>query len=53
MTKSLHCVLSEVRKLPYYDGLTDVDLILDEFEREDLEDHYFRELELVLHATPA
>lgn len=31
MTNSLHCVSSEVRNIPYYDGLTDVDHVLDAF----------------------
>lgn len=50
--KSLHCVLSEVRKLPHYDGLTNVDIFLDEFESEVPEDHCFQELQLALRATP-
>jgi len=33
MTKLLHCVSSNIRNLPYYDGLTDVDKFLDGFER--------------------
>jgi len=41
----------EVRKLPYYDGLTNVDLFLDEFERKVLEDQCFQALELALCAT--
>jgi len=41
MNKYLHCVSLEVRNLSYYDGLTDVDKILDTFEREFLEDHHF------------
>ena len=53
MTKSLWCVLSEVRKLPYYDGLTDIDMVLDEFEHEVPEDHHFQTLELELHTAPA
>ena len=48
MMKSLHCVSSEVRKLPYYDGLTDVDLFLDKFEHEILKDRRFQTLELAL-----
>lgn len=52
MTKSLHCVSLEVRKLPYYDGLIDVDLFLDEFECEVPEDHCFQALELALCTTP-
>jgi hypothetical protein len=42
MTKSLRCVSSEVRNLPYYDGLTDVDKFLDAFEREVPEKHRFQ-----------
>ena len=34
ITKSLWCVSTKVRKLPHDDGLTDFDLVLDEFERE-------------------
>jgi len=37
MTQSLHCVSSEVINLPTYDGLNDVDIFLDAFEREVLE----------------
>jgi len=48
MTKSLHCVSSEVRKLPYYDCLTDVDMFLDAFEHEGHEDHRFQELHWAL-----
>ena len=33
MTKSLHCVSSQIRSLPYYDGLTNVDKFMDAFER--------------------
>jgi len=33
MTKSLSCVSTEVINLPYYDGLIDVDNILDAFKR--------------------
>ncbi|MCY6396595.1 hypothetical protein OYG15_10680, partial [Actinobacillus pleuropneumoniae] len=40
MTKSLRCVSLEVRNMPYYDGLTDVDHILDSFEREVPEKHH-------------
>lgn len=53
MTKSLRCVSTEVRKIPHYDGLTDVDLFLDEFEREVPEEHRFQALELTLRATPS
>lgn len=53
MAKSLRCVSTEVRKLPHYDALNDVDLFLDEFEREVPEEHRFQVLELALHTTPA
>jgi len=45
MTKSLRYVSSEVRNLPHYDGLTDVDCFLDAFEREVLEKHHFQALD--------
>ena len=53
MTKSLCCVSSKVRSLPYYDGLNEVDKFLDAFEREVLEKHRFQALDLALCATPA
>ncbi len=53
MTKSLCCVSSKVRILPYYDGLIDVDEFLDAFEREVTEKHRFQVLDLALHTTPA
>lgn len=40
-------------KLPHYDRLTDVDLFLDEFEREAPEENQFQALELALRATLA
>lgn len=52
MIKSLRCISSEVRNLPYYDGLTDVDKILDAFEREVRERHRFQVLDLALRAMP-
>jgi len=42
----------EVRNLPYYDGLTDVDKFLDAFEREVPEDHVFQALDLALLTMP-
>ena len=51
--KSLHCVLLEVRNLPYYDGLTAMDKFLDEFEREVPEDHHFQALDFALCTTLA
>jgi len=52
MTKSLRCVSSEVRSMPYYDGLTDVDKFLDAFEREVPKKHCFQALDLALRAMP-
>ena len=52
MAKSLRCVSYKVRRLPYYDGLTDVDNFMDAFEREVPEKHRFQVLHLALHATP-
>ena len=34
MTRSLRCVLTEVRDMPTYDGLSEVDTFSDKFERE-------------------
>jgi len=41
MTRSLHCILTEARGLPTYDGLSEVDTFLDKFEREVLEKQRF------------
>lgn len=53
MTKSLPCVSSEVKSLPYYDGLIDVDKFLHAFEKEVHEKHHFQKLDLALCATLA
>lgn len=45
MTKLLHCVSSKVRDLPHYDGLTNVDFLLDAYEREVPEKHCFLALD--------
>ena len=52
MTRSLHCVSSEVRNLPTYDGLNDVYVFLDAFEREVPKKQHFQALEWALCATP-
>lgn len=52
MTKSLCCVLIEIRDLPTYDGLNDVDTFLDVFEREVPEKQCFQALDWVLCAMP-
>jgi len=41
MTRSLCCVSIEVRDLPTYDGLSEVDTFLNKFEREVLEKQCF------------
>lgn len=51
MAKSLCCVFLEVRNLPYYDGLTDVDNVLNAFEREVPQEHPFQALDWELPAT--
>ena len=53
MTWSLHCVSSEVRNLPTYDGLNDVDMFLDAFAREVPEKQCFQALDWALCAMPA
>ena len=40
------------KKLPTYDGLNDVDIFLDAFEREVLEKQHFQTLDWALHAMP-
>lgn len=44
MTRSLHCVSTEVRDLPTYDGLNEVYTFLDAFEREVLKKQQFQAL---------
>jgi len=41
MTQSLQCVSSKVRNIPTYDGLNEIDIFLDSFEREVLENYHF------------
>jgi len=52
MTRSLHCVATEVRDLPMYDGLSEVDGFLNKFEGEVLEQQRFDTLKWVLRAMP-
>jgi hypothetical protein len=52
MTRSLRCVSTEVRDLPTYDGLSEVDISW-KFEREVPEKQRFQALKWVLRATPA
>ena len=44
MTRSLHCVSTEVRDLPTYDGLSEVDTFLNKFGREVSEKQRFQAL---------
>ena len=53
ITWLLQCVSLEVINLPNYDGLNDVDIFLDAFEREILENQRFQALDWVLRAMPA
>ena len=53
MTQSLHCVSLEVREMPTYDGLNDVDLFLYAFEREVPEKQCFEALDYALRTTLA
>ena len=52
MTRSLHCVSIEVRDLPTYDGLGEVDDFLEIFKREVSEKQCFQALDWVLQAMP-
>lgn len=51
--KSLRYVLKEVRDLPTYDGLSEVDTFLGKFEREVPKNECFQALNWILHAMPA
>ena len=53
MTRSLRYVSTKVRDLPTYDGLSEVDTLLNKFEREVPEKKRFQALDWVLCATPA
>ena len=52
MTRLLRYVETEVRDLPTYDRLSEVDDFLNRFEREVPEQQRFEALKWVLHATP-
>lgn len=53
MTRSLHCMATEVRDLPMYDELSEVDDFLNKFEKEVLKQQHLDALKWVLCATPA
>jgi len=53
MTKLSLCISSEVRTLPYYDGLTDVDNFLDAFECEVPVNHELQALDFAVRAPTA
>jgi len=52
MTRLMHCVSIEVRELPTYDGISEVETFLNKFEREVLEKQCFQALDWVLCAMP-
>ena len=47
----MQSISTKVHKLPYYDGLDDVNIFLDHFERDVLKEHRFQALDLDLRAT--
>ena len=51
MTQSMRCMSTEVRDMPTYDGLNEVDTFLDAFERKVLEKKRFQALDWVMCAT--
>ena len=51
-TRSLHCVATEVRDLPTYDGLSEVDDLLKKIEREVPVQQQFDALKWALRTTP-
>ena len=53
MVRSLHYVSLEVRDLPTYEGLSEVDDFLNRFERGVPEKQWFKDLNWVLRAKPA
>ena len=53
MTRSLHCIAMEVRDIPTYDGLSEVDVFLNRFEIEVPKQQCFEALKWVLRTTPA
>lgn len=52
LTKPLHSVSTEVRKLPCYDGLGHENIFLDHFERDVPQERWFQVIEIALIATP-
>jgi len=52
MTRSLCFLSTDVRDMPTYDGLSEVDTFLDKFEREVPEKQRFQALNWVLRPTP-
>jgi len=53
MTQSLRYVLVEVKNLPIYDGLNEVDIFFNSFEREVPEKQHIQALDWVLCTTLA
>lgn len=53
VTTYVHCMTCEVRKLPSYDGLGDVNVFLDDYEGQVLERQKLIALDIALKSTPA
>ena len=53
MTRSMHCISIEVRDMPTYDRLSEVDAFLNRFEREVSEQQRFKALKWVQSTMPA
>lgn len=52
LTKLIQCISTKVWNLPYYNGLENVNLFLDKFERDVPKEHWLQVLSLALWATP-
>ena len=53
MTKSLRWIGTEVRDIPTFDGLSDVNEFLQQFEQETSQEQRLEILDLAVRATPA
>lgn len=53
ISKSVHYMTSEVCNMPYYDGLSDVNIFLDEYVEHVPKSKRLLALDIALKATPA
>jgi len=53
LTKSLRCISTKLQNFLYYYGLEDINLFLDNFERDVLKEQWFQALDIALQATLA